>query len=121
MKCSSVVILCMLMLPLTSVSAAPETIRSYHFSFEQPFTYGLLSGATLFLYPQHEAITNRDLMPTRGEVPLAYVKHVKHHVKPMVYLGTAIGLMLPLTLLMCIVSLVRGRLTRSESQHVQEM
>lgn len=109
------------MLPVSLVSAQSDTKRGYHLSFDQPFTYGLLSGATLFLYPQQEVTTSLDLMPTRGEVPQAYIKHVQHHIKPMVYLGTAIGLMLPLTIVCCFMLLVWRRLRNKESCHVQEV
>lgn len=58
-------------------------------------------------------------MPTRGEVPQAYLKYVKHHVKPMVYLGVAVGLMLPLTVVMCFAVFVHRRFCRRENSYVQ--
>jgi hypothetical protein len=121
MKWPSIVILPMLMLPAGYACAKSETIRGHHLSFEQPFTYGLLSGSTLFLYPEQEVTMTDDLMPTRGEVPQAYIKHVKRHVKPMVYLGTIFGLMLPMTIIGSFVMFIRRRLDKNENRHVQEV
>jgi hypothetical protein len=113
-----VVTLLVLMLPLTTVSAKSDVLRAYHLSFEQPFTYGLLSGATLFLYPQREVTTSSYLMPSRGEVPQAYVKHVKQHVNIMVKIGTLIGLTLPVTLMVALIVFIRRCLNIKEKTHV---
>lgn len=116
-----VVTLLFLIMPLATISAKSEVSRSYHLSFEQPFTYGLLSGATLFLYPQTEITTNASLMPSRGEVPQAYVKHVKQHVSIMVKLGTLIGLTLPVTLMVALIVFIRRCPNIKEKIHVQQV